>query len=38
MPPDPVVVVTNDRELQGRARRLGATIASSNQLLTLIRP
>lgn len=37
MPKHPVVVVTNDRELQGRAARLGATIATSNQLLRLIR-
>jgi predicted RNA-binding protein with PIN domain len=33
----PVVVVTNDKELQHRAATLGATIASSNQLLALIR-
>ena len=33
----PVIVVTNDRELQGRARALGATIATSNQLLALVR-
>jgi predicted RNA-binding protein with PIN domain len=33
----PVVVVTNDRELQGRAAELGATIARSQQLLALIR-
>jgi predicted RNA-binding protein with PIN domain len=38
MPPDPVVVVTNDRELQERARSLGATIARSDQLLALIKP
>ena len=37
LPPDPVVVVTNDRELQGRARALGGTIAGSAQLLALIR-
>ena len=37
LPKYPVVVVTNDRELQGRAARLGATIATSNQLLRLIR-
>lgn len=37
LPKFPVVVVTNDRELQGRAARLGATIATSNQLLALIR-
>lgn len=33
----PVVVVTNDKELQHRAAALGATIATSNQLLALIR-
>jgi predicted RNA-binding protein with PIN domain len=38
LPPDPVVVVTNDRELQGRVAALGATIARSDQLLGLIRP
>jgi predicted RNA-binding protein with PIN domain len=37
LPPHPVIVVTNDRELQGRARRHGATIATSGQLLGLIR-
>ncbi|MQB01103.1 MAG: hypothetical protein GEU78_12550 [Actinobacteria bacterium] len=37
MPTDPVVVVTNDRELQGRVRGLGATVATSDQLLRLIR-
>lgn len=37
LPGDPVVVVTNDRELQGRVRALGATIATSDQLLRLIR-
>ncbi|MDQ3962570.1 MAG: NYN domain-containing protein [Actinomycetota bacterium] len=37
LPKHPVIVVTNDRELQGRARALGATIATSNQLLGLIR-
>jgi len=37
LPPHPVIVVTNDRELQGRVRRHGATIASSGQLLALIR-
>ena len=37
LPPDPVVVVTNDRELQGRVAALGATIARSDQLLALIR-
>jgi predicted RNA-binding protein with PIN domain len=33
----PVVVATNDRELQHRAAALGATVATSNQLLALIR-
>jgi predicted RNA-binding protein with PIN domain len=33
----PVVVATNDKELQHRAAALGATIATSNQLLALIR-
>ena len=37
LPRFPVVVVTNDRELQERARALGATVATSNQLLALIR-
>ena len=37
LPRFPVVVATNDKELQGRAARLGATIATSNQLLALIR-
>jgi predicted RNA-binding protein with PIN domain len=37
LPPDPVVLVTSDRELQRRAARLQATIASSPQLLALIR-
>lgn len=37
LPRYPVVVVTNDRELQDRARAKGATIATSNQLLALIR-
>ncbi|MDQ4142354.1 MAG: NYN domain-containing protein [Actinomycetota bacterium] len=37
LPPDPVVVVTNDRELQERARAKGATIARSEQLLALVR-
>ena len=36
-PPDPVVLVTSDRELQGRAAGLRATIATSPQLLALIR-
>jgi predicted RNA-binding protein with PIN domain len=37
LPPDPVVLVTSDRELQRRAARLEATIATSPQLLALIR-
>lgn len=37
LPPDPVIVVTNDRELQDRARAEGATVATSNQLLALVR-
>lgn len=37
LPNWPVVVVTNDKELQHRARRLGATIATSDQLLALVR-
>ena len=37
LPAAPVVVVTNDKELQDRCRELGATIATSNQLLALIR-
>ena len=37
LPPDPVVVVTNDKELQERARADSATIATSDQLLTLLR-
>jgi predicted RNA-binding protein with PIN domain len=36
-PSEPAVLVTNDRELQARAAALGATIASSGQLLALIR-
>ena len=36
-PPVPVVVVTNDRELQGRVARLGATVATAGQLLSLAR-
>lgn len=35
--PTPVVVATNDRELQDRVRRLAATVATSDQLLALIR-
>lgn len=37
LPPDPVVVVTNDRELQHRAKRKGATVAGSDQFLALRR-
>lgn len=37
LPPAPVVVATNDHELQERARELGATIATSTQLLALVR-
>lgn len=37
LPADPVVFVTDDRELQRRARALGATVASSGQLLALAR-
>ena len=36
MPPDPVVVVTNDRGLQEEARAHNATIATSTQLLALL--
>lgn len=37
MPPDPVVVVTNDRALKEQARSQRSTIASSEQLLALLR-
>lgn len=37
MPPRPVVVATNDRGLQDEARAQRATIASSDQLLALLR-
>ncbi|MFN2526192.1 MAG: NYN domain-containing protein [Actinomycetota bacterium] len=37
LPPDPVIVVTNDKELQERVADLGATVATSGQLLALIR-
>jgi predicted RNA-binding protein with PIN domain len=37
LPSDPVVLVTSDRELQERGARLRATIATSPQLLALIR-
>ena len=36
LPPDPVVLVTSDKELQGRARARGATIAASPQLLQVL--
>jgi predicted RNA-binding protein with PIN domain len=37
LPPEPVIVATDDRELQERVRRLGATVALSAQLLNLMR-
>ena len=37
LPTYPLVLVTNDRELQERARAHGATVATSNQLLALFR-
>ncbi|HYY44885.1 MAG TPA: NYN domain-containing protein [Actinomycetota bacterium] len=37
LPPDPVIVTTNDRELQRRTLEKGATIATSDMLLALIR-
>ncbi len=37
MPPDPVVLATNDRGLRDEARGQRATIASSDQLLGLLR-
>lgn len=37
LPRHPVIVVTNDRELQERCVALGATIARAEQLLSLIR-
>jgi rRNA-processing protein FCF1 len=37
LPPQPVIVVTNDKELQQRASALRATVASSDQLLALAR-
>lgn len=36
-PPDPVVVATSDKELQELCRKLGATIATSEQLLAALR-
>ncbi|MBW3595113.1 MAG: NYN domain-containing protein [Actinobacteria bacterium] len=37
LPQDPVVLVTNDKELQERGRARDATIATSQQLLALLR-
>ena len=37
LPLDPVVLATNDRGLQDEAREQGATIASSDQILALLR-
>ena len=37
LPAEPVVVVTSDRELQHRVAAKGATVATSPQLLGLIR-
>jgi predicted RNA-binding protein with PIN domain len=37
LPNEPVILVTNDKELQERGRELAATIATSQQLLALIR-
>lgn len=37
LPLEPVILVTNDKELQERGRQLAATIATSRQLLALIR-
>jgi predicted RNA-binding protein with PIN domain len=37
LPKEPVILVTNDKELQERGRELAATIATSQQLLALIR-
>ena len=37
LPAYPVVLATNDRELQERARAHGATVATSDQLLALLR-
>ncbi|HEX2235087.1 MAG TPA: NYN domain-containing protein, partial [Actinomycetota bacterium] len=36
-PPDPVVVVSDDRELRARVAPLGATVAGTRQLLALLR-
>jgi predicted RNA-binding protein with PIN domain len=37
LPPDPVIVATSDKDLQHRAEKHGATIATSEQLLVLLR-
>ena len=37
LPPEAVIVATNDRELQERVAARGATVATSAQLLTLLR-
>ena len=37
LPPHPVVLVTDDKELQSRGRELGATVATTKQLLALAR-
>ena len=37
LPQEPVILVTNDKELRDRGRALAATIATSQQLLALIR-
>lgn len=37
LPPHPVVLVTSDKELQGRAAAEGATVATAEQLLELLR-
>ena len=37
LPPYPVVLATSDRTLQRRAQELGATIATAEQLLSLLR-
>lgn len=37
LPNEPVILVTNDKELQERGRELAATIATSQQLLALFR-
>jgi predicted RNA-binding protein with PIN domain len=37
LPSTPVIVATNDRELQGRVAKDGATVATSDQLLAVLR-